>query len=401
MRMGKRPLFTLAGIPVTVQPWFFAVILFLGALYAQLGWGYVVSWVLIATLSITVHEFGHAFAFRGFGLRPTITLHGMGGLTSASTSDADATFTPAKSIVTSLAGPLSALFLIGIPAWIAARNRGFDPGLGFTISHFGTNPTEIILQQLVFINVGWSLLNLIPVLPLDGGNIVASVGELVAPDSGRRIANIASIALSVTFGIWGWTNHFFVAPIFAAMFIGMNVVELTNTRHEDAERELAAATRALIDYEPMRAEQLTWSVLTQSPTGERFRWATELTAWARLARGDLRGAHAAIHTLSGNAGPSASLLGAMALSEGRPQEGVSTLAWSFLHDEHKAAKVLGAMAAAQSGQVVPITSELLRSGDSGTQAARLFQGLLDYAGHRPEAHQVDDLLCGRVPRPPG
>ncbi len=399
--MGKKPLFTLAGIPVRVQPWFFAVILFLGALYAQLGWIYVVSWVVIATISITVHEFGHAFAFRGFGLRPSITLHGMGGLTSASTAGAEDTFTPAKSIVTSLAGPLSALVLLGIPAWIMAKGRGFDPGLGFTISHFGTNPTEIVLQQLVFINVGWSLLNLIPVLPLDGGNIMASVGELVAPHSGRRIANIASIAIAVTFGIWGWSNRLYIAPLFAAMFIGMNVMELTNTRHEDADRELAGATRALIDYEPMKAEQLTWSVLTQSPTGERYRWATELTAWARLARGDLRGAHAAIHSLAANAGPSASLLGALALAEGRTDEGVSTLAWSFMHDDHKPAKVLGAMAAAQSGQVVPVTNELLRSGEAGAQACQLFQGLLDYAGHRPEARQVAEVVNAGAHRPPG
>lgn len=398
--MGKRPLFTLAGIPVRVQPWFFAVILFLGALYAQMGWIYVVSWMVIATLSITVHEFGHAFAFRGFGLRPTITLHGMGGLTSASTSDAEDTFTPTKSIITSLAGPLSALLLIGIPAWIAARNRGYDPGLGFTVSQFGNNPTEIILQQLVFINVGWSLLNLIPVLPLDGGNIMASVGELVAPNSGRRIANIASIAIAVTFGIWGWSNRLYIAPLFAAMFIGMNVMELTNTRHDDTENDLAAATRALIDYEPAKAEQLTWGVLTQSPSGERFRWATELTAWARLSRGDLRGAHAAIGSLPANSGPSASLTGALALAEGRTHEGVSTLAWSFMHDDHKPAKVLGAMAAAQSGQVVPVAQELVRAGDGGAAAAQLFQGLLDYAGHRPEARQVDEVLRGGVPRPP-
>lgn len=401
--MGKKPLFTLGGIPVRVQPWFFAMILFLGSLYLPVGWEFVASWVAIATLSILVHEYGHAIAFRSFGLRPSITLHGMGGLTAASTSDDDAAdaFTPTRSIVTSLAGPLAALVLIGIPSWMYARSLGFEPGLILTTGRLTTNPTEIILEQLVFINVGWSLLNLIPVLPLDGGNVVASVSEIVSPTNGRRIANITSIVIAVLFALWGLGLGIIFAPLFAAMFIGMNVVELTSSRHDNADQELAAATRALIDFDPMQAEQLTWSVLTQSPSGEQLRWATELTAWARMARGDLNGAHASVMSMGPDAGPSASLRGALALASGHTAEGNATLAWALAHDDHKPAKVLGAMAAAQSGQVVPITHELVRMGTPGVDSARLFRELLEYVGHHHEARQVDEVLAATAPRPPG
>ena len=149
--MGKKPLFTLGGIPVRVQPWFFIMILFLGSLYISVGWGYVASWLVIATLSILVHEYGHAIAFRYYGLRPSITLHGMGGLTAASTADTAAadSFTPTKSIIASLAGPLSALVLIGIPSWLYARNLGYEPALILTTRRISSSFALVIIPTFL------------------------------------------------------------------------------------------------------------------------------------------------------------------------------------------------------------------------------------------------------------
>jgi hypothetical protein len=260
---------------------------------------------------------------------------------------------------------------------------------------------EIILGQIIFINVGWSLLNLIPILPLDGGNVMASIGELAAPRSGRRAANIASIALAGAFGLWGLSIGAFIAPAFAAFFIAVNIAELAQGRSEDTSRELAEATRALIAYDPLRAEQLAWGVLTQSPTAEQQRWASELTAWARLARGDIGGAQQALSWITGSPGPSASVNAALALATGRTHEGVATMAWALAHDQHKPPKVLGAMAVAQSGQVGPVTTELLAMGPVGVEAAVLLRDLLDYAGHQADAHQVNDLLTASASRPPG
>jgi hypothetical protein len=325
----------------------------------------------------------------------------MGGLTSASTDSAREKFTPTRSIVTSLAGPLSALVLLGLPAWIMAKNQGLDIGVVFQPRAVMTDPAEIVLGQIIFINVGWSLLNLIPILPLDGGNVMASIGELASPRSGRRVANIASIAMAGAFGLWGLSVGAFIAPVFAAFFIAMNIAELSQGRSDDSSRELAEATRALIAYDPVRAEQLAWSVLTQSPSGEQQRWASELTAWARLARGDTFGAQQAVSWITSSPGPSASIGGAIALASGRTQEGVSTLAWALAHDQHKPAKVLGAMAVAQAGQVTAVTHELLAMGSVGVEAAVLFRDLLDYAGHQVDALQVNDLLTASAPRPPG
>ena len=282
--MGKRPAFSVAGIPVAIHPAFFAVILVLGIVYLATPL-YLVTWVAIATVSILLHEFGHAVAFRMYGLRPSVALVGFGGLTSADSADPGAdSFTPARHIVVSLAGPLSAIVLLGLPALLLAEANGFDPWTSLGLRR-SLDPAEIILGQIVYINVGWSLLNLLPVLPLDGGNVVAAVFEIFAKDKGRRIANVVSIAIAVVVALWAMSIGYTLAPIMALFLVGINVSELTKARSEDADRELGDALRSIIRYDPVQAEQLARRVLAGRPSPERAAWATELTAWARLAQG--------------------------------------------------------------------------------------------------------------------
>lgn len=399
--MPAKPVFTIAGIPVRIQPVFFVVIVFIGLSFAVQPI-FVLTWVVIATSSVLLHELGHAFAFRGFGLRPTVTLHGMGGVTEAGAVSGAPPFTPGRSIVTSFAGPLSALVLFGLPALFYAQQKGFDPWLALNPRRISsrTPSVEIIVAQLVYINVGWSLLNLIPVLPLDGGNITASVCELITPRSGRRVANVLSLPISAVIGIWGWNNGYIIAPVFALIFIGINIADLVRSKDDSADRELTEAVRSLIDYDSNRAEQLARSVLARRPKGEQLRWATELCAWSRLAVGDLYSAQHLIVTMPPSGGPSASLRGALSLAAGQSAEGVATLAWAFVHDDRQNAKVLGAMAAAQSGNADAVAYELVRMGPPGIAAADLFAGLLDYAGHRQDAASVARILGMASPHPP-
>jgi membrane-associated protease RseP (regulator of RpoE activity) len=55
---------------------------------------------------------------------------------------------------------------------------------------------------VLWVNLGWGVLNLLPILPLDGGHILASVAEIVAGRRGRFAARIFSIVLTVTIGLW-------------------------------------------------------------------------------------------------------------------------------------------------------------------------------------------------------
>lgn len=403
--------FTLAGIPVRVQPAFFVLVVVLGIISYPMAYAFM--WVAIATVSVVVHELGHAVCFRVFGLRPSITLHAMGGLTSASVGEPDTPpFTPVRSIVTSLAGPLAALLLLGVPAYLVARGQGFEPfslwwyreadavlvrpvraaGFGFE-RWVEATPAQVLLGQAVFVNIGWSLLNLVPILPLDGGNVTASVMELVSPRQGRRVANVVSIVAAAAVAIWGFTAGYLFGPLIGAMLIGMNLSELAGRRHESVDHDLAEAARALIDFDPARAEQLSAEVLSGRVQGDRRRIATELYAWSWLARGDAGRAGAAMAAMPPEHPPTSTLRAALSLALGRTDEGVATMAWALAHDPDRSAKVLGAIAVAQSGQVDAVTHELLLLGADGRAGADVLRAGLDRTGHHAEARRVGQLLA--------
>ena len=78
--------FALFGFPVRIHPLFWLVALILGPKTGELRENAV--WVAAMLISILVHELGHALVMRAYGLQPSITLHIMGGLTSANRGQA-------------------------------------------------------------------------------------------------------------------------------------------------------------------------------------------------------------------------------------------------------------------------------------------------------------------------
>ena len=66
--MARGPRLQVAGIPVRIEPTFFLVLVLLGL---PQPWFHVVSWVVIATASVLLHELGHAVAFRAYGVKPS------------------------------------------------------------------------------------------------------------------------------------------------------------------------------------------------------------------------------------------------------------------------------------------------------------------------------------------
>ena len=114
-----------------------------------------ILFMLAAFISIMVHELGHALAGRKYGAVPSIHLHGFGGVTTLP----GAFFTRNQSMFVSFAGPLASMIL-GLIAYLCFPIVSkISPILGYV---FGV---------LVWINVFWTILNLLPIQPLDGGQI--------------------------------------------------------------------------------------------------------------------------------------------------------------------------------------------------------------------------------------
>jgi stage IV sporulation protein FB len=210
--------FALAGVPVRVHPLFWLVTILLGA-GNDAKPAEVLIWTAAVFVSILVHEFGHAVLIRYYGWRPRITLYGMGGLAS---------YEPTwhrtwPQVAISFAGP-AAGFLLAAATVLAIRLAGHAVYLD--TKHFfrpvdfdpfrSTNLNDLIFD-LLFINIFWGFINLLPIYPLDGGKISQEVLNHFNPATGVRQSLMISIFTAggmavVTFTKLGslWTALFFV-----------------------------------------------------------------------------------------------------------------------------------------------------------------------------------------------
>ena len=160
----------LFGIPFYINPsWFFIlglVTLSYGSNLAQfpeltglIPWllGFVAALLLFA--SVLAHELGHSFVAIAQGIPvKSIVLFLFGGLATLEKESE----TPLQSFLVAIAGPLVSLLLFGIFAFIS-------------VSVPLAAPIKAIVSLLASINLILALFNMIPGLPLDGGNVLKSI----------------------------------------------------------------------------------------------------------------------------------------------------------------------------------------------------------------------------------
>ncbi|HEY8075194.1 MAG TPA: hypothetical protein VIF62_13815, partial [Labilithrix sp.] len=142
--------FRLGSIPVRVRGTFLFIALIIGAQFQKPQLVAIAAAVVF--VSILVHELGHAFVGRAFGLQPQIEMHGMGGTTSWI---AGRNVGNARGVVISLAGPTFGFLLAAIAYF--AHGRSSNAFVTFALEFAFT------------VNVYWGIFNLLPLLPLDGG----------------------------------------------------------------------------------------------------------------------------------------------------------------------------------------------------------------------------------------
>jgi membrane-associated protease RseP (regulator of RpoE activity) len=212
--------FTLAGIPVRVHPFFWVMAAFLGISSGDLFT--LVGWVLAVFVAVLVHELGHALTMRAFGYYPRITLYGLGGYTEYGMRDAFVRPPRALGRILILAaGPGTGFLLAAVLAAVllalgrpVAAFVGWPIGL-YIVTNLGHPWMTDFVNSLFFVTVGWGILNLLPVLPLDGGQILREVLGLRDPSWGTFRA--AQVSFLVGAGIAFWaalSSNFFLAVLF-------------------------------------------------------------------------------------------------------------------------------------------------------------------------------------------
>lgn len=167
--------FRIFGVPVRVSPWFwvFSAILFWH--YTERGFAFLALAVLCCFVSILIHELGHIFMGRCFGTDGYIVLYSFGGLAVGSNN------VPYRwqRIAVSFAGPLAQLILYGCLRLLVRQESVAEALLN-------NRMLLVTVALLLDINLYWPLLNLLPVWPLDGGQISREVFSAINPRQGLR-----------------------------------------------------------------------------------------------------------------------------------------------------------------------------------------------------------------------
>jgi len=151
--------FEVLGFRVDVQPGFLMLlgVYLLFQLQNQEPLTAIVSWAAVVFGSILVHELGHALVARRFGLRVgAIEIHGMGGNVTHGRT------TPQRQLAISLAGPFAGLTLGALTMVFSNMIAVIAPQMLPSLS--------TVIGQVLWVNVLWSIVNLLPMFPLDGGH---------------------------------------------------------------------------------------------------------------------------------------------------------------------------------------------------------------------------------------
>lgn len=208
--------FSLLGIPVRVHPlfWFISLVLGLGATGGEVT--AVLIWIGVVFVSVLVHEMGHALVAKYYGWPPSITLYGMGGIASYRPTY----YSTSSRVNISLAGPLAG-FLLAALLIVLVRASGHDllfewSREGLAIDTDYARRIDEMLRYLLYVNIFWGLINLLPVLPLDGGHVARELLFAAGGSAGLRQAMGLSVAAGAAVAVYAYV--FLGSTYLALMF---------------------------------------------------------------------------------------------------------------------------------------------------------------------------------------
>ena len=205
------PIFRIAGIQLRIHVTFLLLIAWLAfGYYSEAGspaaLGRVI-FILLLFLCVVLHEFGHAFAAKGFGINtPDITLLPIGGVARLERMPEE----PHQELVIAIAGP--------------AVNVVIALALALTIDWHAVMEPRVVESpnfglQLLAMNVWLLLFNLLLAFPMDGGRVLRALLAIRMPYA-RATQIAANVGQGFAF-IFGFAGLLIPNPflIFIALFV--------------------------------------------------------------------------------------------------------------------------------------------------------------------------------------
>lgn len=247
------PIARIFGTQVRIHLTFLLLVLFFGVTaYGQSGLHAAListSFVLLLFTCVTLHEFGHVFAARAFGIEtPTITLLPIGGLARLKRIPRQ----PYQEIIIALAGPavniVIALVLVAIPA---LRN-------GLELPTMEPQTMRQVGQMLIFSNLFMVAFNMIPAFPMDGGRVFRALLAVFLPYAkATTIAAVVGQSFAFLGGFLAISNMGELWPLMlVAVFIFIAAAEEASASRRFLVTEGARVADAMLtQFRVLRPEQ--------------------------------------------------------------------------------------------------------------------------------------------------
>jgi Zn-dependent protease len=163
-------LFNVAGTAVRIHLTFFLLLAWIAAIHWSRGGLEAaidgVVFIALLFLCVVLHEFGHVFAARAYGIRTSdVTLLPIGGVASLERMPEK----PGQEIVVALAGPAVNL--------VIAVALAIGLGASFNLDQIAQleEARTSLIGRIAAANVALCVFNLIPAFPMDGGRVLRAL----------------------------------------------------------------------------------------------------------------------------------------------------------------------------------------------------------------------------------
>lgn len=334
-------------IPISIYPFFWL-------LAAGIGWINTSNilatllWMVVILISVLVHEFGHALTALYFGQAPEIELIGFGGVTQRKGGGKLKLW---QEFILVMNGPLAglALGLLSFGLWqiLMASNS--------------SSIATYMVQIAFYINVFWTVLNLMPVQPLDGGKLLSIVLEAIMGLRGIKIALFISLALSATLGLLFFALQEVLIGVVFLMLAFENYrswkSSLAVTEQDQnliLQHLLKEAERDMHNGYKDEALNKLQRIREISKAGVIYLSATEYAAAILVEKGDFKSAYTLLIPISNMLNPtSLRLLHQLAYRHGDWEKAVSLGTRSYQSSPSYDTAVINALCLSILGQVRP------------------------------------------------
>lgn len=411
--------FRLFGVPVRVEP-FFVIVAALWGLQLEPLWR-VFTFVLIAFVSVLVHEMGHALMYRFAGQRSAVVLHAFGGFTVPAGGGRRVLSKP-MAVAVSLAGVVTQLLLMWLPAhllrdtnWVIDQARqAYTEGTGVLL-HPDAFTWWQLLGDVATLSLWWAIFNLLPIRPLDGGHVVET---LLGFENACKVS-IAAAAVAGLFVIRQWDSFF--GGMFFFLFAFLNYRDLKAGEHTGAFEVDApeagggsggggrtrarggggggsggrrGGRRRSGHLQPVPSmEELSAELQSFTDPGE-----LETQVWNALRRGDGQQAGELLRQGGKRANPF--LQASVALAQGHDGLALDLFEAAYVAEPGGPPNIVPAKLLADRGQALPLAGTLIAQGPVGVEAAGSLQTHLHYAERFRASAEVGEQVFAAGPRSP-